>query len=149
MRCLSLIIWFQVGITIHHYKDPYQPTSIMECHKGFERFWSLLTCHKFQWYSKGAIWLYVALNRYIRHWLLYSHLENAIRFSILGLDMITGSPTLWISKKKHTPKKCFLMKRFSFFLKGVGVVSVVTVKREPEHRIDWIETISLICSFRG
>ena len=26
-----------VGIIISHYKDPYEPISRMECHKGFER----------------------------------------------------------------------------------------------------------------
>ena len=26
-----------IGIIISHYKDPYQPTSIMECQQGFER----------------------------------------------------------------------------------------------------------------
>ena len=26
-----------IGIIIRHYKDPYQPTSIMECQQGFER----------------------------------------------------------------------------------------------------------------
>ena len=26
-----------IGIIIGHYKDPYQPTSIMECQQGFER----------------------------------------------------------------------------------------------------------------
>ena len=26
-----------MGIMISQYKDPYKPTSIMECHKGFER----------------------------------------------------------------------------------------------------------------
>ena len=25
-----------MGIITSHYKDPYQPTSRMECHKGFE-----------------------------------------------------------------------------------------------------------------
>ena len=25
------------GITVSQYKDPYEPISIMECHKGFER----------------------------------------------------------------------------------------------------------------
>ena len=26
-----------IGIIISQYKDPYQPISLMECHKGFER----------------------------------------------------------------------------------------------------------------
>ena len=26
-----------IGIIISHYKDPYQPTSRMECQQGFER----------------------------------------------------------------------------------------------------------------
>ena len=26
-----------MGIVVGHYKDPYEPTSIMQCHKGFER----------------------------------------------------------------------------------------------------------------
>ena len=25
-----------IGIILSHYKDPYQPTSIMECQQGFE-----------------------------------------------------------------------------------------------------------------
>ena len=25
-----------MGIEVGHYKDPYEPTSIMQCHKGFE-----------------------------------------------------------------------------------------------------------------
>ena len=33
-----LYIWdypFVVGVIISHHKDPYEPISIMECHKGF------------------------------------------------------------------------------------------------------------------
>ncbi len=26
-----------MDIAISHYKDPYKPINIMECHKGFER----------------------------------------------------------------------------------------------------------------
>ena len=26
-----------MGILVSHYKDPYQPSSTMGCHKGFER----------------------------------------------------------------------------------------------------------------
>ena len=34
---LGIILANYIGIIISHYKDPYQQTSIIECHKGFER----------------------------------------------------------------------------------------------------------------
>ena len=33
----GVILPSYIGIIISHYKDPYQPTSIMECQQGFER----------------------------------------------------------------------------------------------------------------
>ena len=43
---LGIILPSYIGIIISHYKDPYQPTSIMECQQGFERcsyeFWIIL-----------------------------------------------------------------------------------------------------------
>ncbi len=34
---IEIILPSYIGIIIGHYKDPYQPTSIMECQQGFER----------------------------------------------------------------------------------------------------------------
>lgn len=40
-----------VGIIIGHYKNPYEPTSQMACHKGFERcsYGPNSTCHREIW----------------------------------------------------------------------------------------------------
>ena len=32
----GIILPSYIGIIMNHYKDPYEPTSIMECHKGFD-----------------------------------------------------------------------------------------------------------------
>ena len=37
-----------IGIIIIHYKDPYKPISIMECHKGFECCSFTHICHEFK-----------------------------------------------------------------------------------------------------
>ena len=33
----GIILPSYIGIILSHYKDPYYPTSIMECQQGFER----------------------------------------------------------------------------------------------------------------
>ena len=37
---LVVVLPSYIGIIISHYKDPYQPTTMMECQKGFEHFWN-------------------------------------------------------------------------------------------------------------
>ena len=37
VRDYTTVTQLYIGTIISHYKDPYQTTSIMECHKGFER----------------------------------------------------------------------------------------------------------------
>ena len=69
-----------MGIITNHYKDPYYPANIMECHKGFERgsgktlghwlgFFSLSLCDPGRFFQRDDLcvfltWLVVIVHEH-------------------------------------------------------------------------------------